>query len=94
MPRAKLLFPALRQSRPPAEEEIDNVTDIGTSVDVMKLDGLRGGESAVENNVLLDGTVEGNTADHVVSGSNSVSDGAFSNASGIIPSSRIPAAMC
>lgn len=65
------------------EEEIDNATDIGASVDVMKLDGLRGGTSTVENNVLLDGTVEGNTADHVVSGSNAISDGAFSNASGI-----------
>ncbi len=73
------------EATPPVqvEEEIDNVTDIGASVDVMKLDRLRGGESTVENNVLLDGTVEGNTADHVVSGSNAISDGAFSNASGI-----------
>lgn len=73
------------EATPPAqaEEEIDNATDIGASVDVMKLDRLRGGTSTVENNVLLDGTVEGNTADHVVSGSNAISDGAFSNASGI-----------
>ena len=73
------------EATPPvqAEEEIDNVTGIGASVDVMKLDGLRGGTSTVENNVLLDGTVEGNTADHVASGSNAISDGAFSNASGI-----------
>ena len=73
------------EAAPPgqAEEEAGNVTGIGASVDVMKLDRLRGGESTVENNVLLDGTVEGNTADHVVSGSNAISDGAFSNASGI-----------
>lgn len=67
----------------PVEERSGEVTDIGASVDVMRLDRLRGGKSTVENNVLLDGTVEGNTADHVVSGSNAISDGAFSNASGI-----------
>ncbi len=73
------------EATPPvqAEEEAGNVTGIGASVDVMKLDRLRGGESTVENNVLLDGTVENNTADHVVSGSNAISDGAFSNATGI-----------
>ncbi|MEO8364856.1 MAG: hypothetical protein ABI538_01475 [Pseudoxanthomonas sp.] len=74
-----------RQTVPqvPAAAEVNSATDIGTSVDVTQLDQLRGGKSTVENNVLLDGTVEGNTADHVVSGSNSISDGAFSNASGI-----------
>ena len=64
-------------------EETGNAGDIGASVDVMKLDRLRGGADTVENNVLLDGTVENNTAEHVVSGSNAISDGAFSNATGI-----------
>lgn len=67
----------------PAEEGANSVAGIGPSVDVLELDQLRGGKSTVDNNVLLDGTVEGNTADHVVSGSNAISDGAFSNASGI-----------
>lgn len=78
-----LVFGSEVDTSSPVEEAADNVTGIGASVDVMKLDRLRGGESTVENNVLLDGTVEGNTADHVVSGSNAISDGAFSNASGI-----------
>lgn len=78
-------FPASEASLPvPIEEEDTNrITDIGASVDVLELDQLRGGKSTVDNNVLLDGTVGGNTADHVVSGSNAITDGAFSNASGI-----------
>lgn len=68
---------------PVPAEEADSITEIGTSVEVTKLDSLRGGKSTVDNNVLLDGTVEGNTTDHVSSGSNAISDGAFSNASGI-----------
>jgi hypothetical protein len=67
----------------PVEEGINDVAGIGASVDVMKLDQLRGGQSTVDNDVLLDGTVEGNTADHIASGSNAISDGAFSNASGV-----------
>lgn len=77
-------FPGSKATPPvPAEERVKDFADIGTSVDVMKLDQLRGGKSTVHNDVLLDGTVEGNTADHVASGSNAISDGAFSNASGI-----------
>jgi hypothetical protein len=68
---------------PPASTDEQASSAIGTSVDVTELDQLRGGKSIVDNNVLIDGTVEGNTADHVVSGSNAISDGAFSNASGI-----------
>jgi hypothetical protein len=60
-----------------------NTLDIGNSVGVMRLDQLRGGQSTVDNDVLLEGTVDGNTVDHVASGSNAISDGAFSNASGI-----------
>jgi hypothetical protein len=86
----RLLFPASDappgiETSPPAstDEEASSVIAIGTSIDVAELDQLRGGKSTIDNNVLLDGTVEGNTADHVVSGSNAISDGAFSNASGI-----------
>lgn len=76
--------PGIDSSRPSStDEETSSLIAPGTSVDVTELDQLRGGKSTVDNNVLLDGTVEGNTADHVVSGSNAITDGAFSNASGI-----------
>ena len=65
----------------PVEEAV--VDGIGTPVDAGELDSLRGGESTVDNDVLIDGTVEGNTADHIVSGANAISDGAFTNANGI-----------
>ena len=60
-----------------------DIGGIGAAIDVDRLARLRGGESTVENDVLIDGTVDGNTADHVVSGSNSISEGAFANAAGI-----------
>lgn len=56
---------------------------IGIPVDAGELDQLRGGESTVDNDVLIDGTVEGNTADHIVSGANVISDGSFANGNGI-----------
>jgi hypothetical protein len=58
-------------------------TGIGIPVDAAELERLRGGESTVDNDVLIDGNVEGNTADHIVSGANTISDGAFTNANGI-----------
>lgn len=58
-------------------------TGIGIPVDTRELERLRGGESTVDNDVLIDGNVEGNTADHIVSGANVISDGAFTNANGI-----------
>jgi hypothetical protein len=60
-----------------------NADSIGTPIDPATLATLRGGESTVDNEVIIDGSVGGNTADHVVSGSNAISDGAFSNANGI-----------
>jgi hypothetical protein len=59
------------------------IAGIGVPVDSSDLADLRGGEATVDNEVLIDGTVDGNTADHVVSGSNVISDGAFTNATGI-----------
>lgn len=56
---------------------------IGIPVDAAELDQLRGGQSTVDNDVLMDGAVEGNTADRIVSGANAISDGAFTNANGI-----------
>jgi hypothetical protein len=58
------------------------VTALGAGLAEGALDELRAGHS-VANTVILDGTVTNNTADHVVSGSNFIQDGAFANASGI-----------
>lgn len=68
------------EPQPPSSEAI---AGIGVAVDSSYLADLRGGEATVDNEVLIDGTVDGNTADHVVSGSNVISDGAFTNATGI-----------
>ncbi|KAF1711595.1 hypothetical protein [Pseudoxanthomonas sacheonensis] len=65
-----------------SSDEVGNPS-IGIPVDAGELDRLRGGESTVDNDVLIDGTVEGNTADHIVSGANVISDGSFANGNGI-----------
>lgn len=89
---AGLLFAMpVASTLPTRQQGQDNVVDnqrsdgdgIGIAVDVARLGQLRGGDGTVDNDVVIDGTVDGNSADHVVSGSNSISDGAFSNASGI-----------
>lgn len=50
---------------------------------VDQLDSLRGGADAVWNDMKLNGAVSANSAVNVVSGANIISDGAFSNASGL-----------
>ena len=60
------------------------VSELGRAVAIERLSVLRGGDSDVVDNLIdVDGSVDGNTAQHIVSGSNSIADGAFSNASGI-----------
>lgn len=77
-------LPELKQARDQGVADLHHsIGGIGAAVDVGRLDQLRGGDSKVNNDVLIDGTVDGNTADHVISGSNSISDGAFADASGI-----------
>lgn len=56
---------------------------IGAPVASAELDALRGGDMLVETTVLDQGEVDGNSADNVVSGLNSIDRGAFSNATGI-----------
>lgn len=58
------------------------VAGMGRAIGTDALDGYRGGDD-VENNVIIDGSVTGNTADRIVSGSNTIQDGAFANANGI-----------
>lgn len=61
------------------------VNDIGAPVDVARLAGMRGGEDDHGSAVIIDvdGTVDGNTADRIISGTNTITQGAFDNANGI-----------
>ena len=54
----------------------------GAALDIAALDGYRAGAD-VKNTIRPDGTVAENTARNVVTGMNSVSEGAFTNASGL-----------
>lgn len=58
------------------------VAGMGQPIGAESLDGLRGGDD-VKNTVSLDGSVTGNTADRIVSGANTIQEGAFANANGI-----------
>ena len=55
----------------------------GSAVDPGGLDASRGGTDTVTSNMTLSGTTANNNADHVVTGTNSISGGAFSNLNGI-----------
>ncbi|WP_299342552.1 hypothetical protein [uncultured Pseudoxanthomonas sp.] len=60
------------------------VSGLGRAVAIDRLSGLRGGDATqVDNLIDVEGSVDGNTAHHITSGSNSIADGAFNNASGI-----------
>jgi hypothetical protein len=54
----------------------------GTAMDSNSLDLYRAG-AEIKNGIRTDGLVGGNTANRVTTGMNSISEGAFSNASGL-----------
>lgn len=56
---------------------------LGPALAARTLAGLRGGDSQVTVEVDNQGTVEGNTASHVVAGDNRIDGGAFANAAGL-----------
>ena len=64
-------------------QAVNETEGMGSPIDVARLDALRGGDGSVDNDVILQGTVTDNSADHVLSGPNAISDGAFANAAGI-----------
>lgn len=66
-----------------SEAPIKPIIDIGRPVDPGRLAGLRGGADIAESTILIDGVVDDNTANQIVTGSNSISDGAFANANGL-----------
>lgn len=94
-PALAMIFPtthsALQQSietpAPDADEDVgvqqpSTIAAIGQAIGINELDELRGGDD-VDNTVNIDGRVDNNTADRIVSGSNVIQDGAFANANGI-----------
>ncbi|WP_354687689.1 hypothetical protein [Cupriavidus necator] len=56
---------------------------VAKAVPVTKLDDIRGGAEVVVNDMRLHGTVADNAAVNVLSGANSIADGAFANSAGI-----------
>lgn len=60
----------------------DDVAGLGARVDSGVLAGLSGGAD-VSAKMSLDGTVSDNHADHVITGSNSISAGSFQGAAGV-----------
>ena len=76
--------PVLVLESPAPELPVVAVSELGHAVAVDRLSTLRGGDgSQTENLIDVDGSVDDNTAHHITSGTNSIADGAFSNASGI-----------
>lgn len=66
----------------PAASPAPPDAQFGVALDASQLDTQRGGDVMVGQNNLT-GTVADNTAYKVVTGSNSISDGSFSNSSGL-----------
>ncbi|HEY5802784.1 MAG TPA: hypothetical protein VIT90_03710 [Lysobacter sp.] len=56
---------------------------MGQSIELETLADMRGGADIVENDVLLEGRVEDNTANRVVTGNNALTGGSFVNSNGI-----------
>ncbi|MNT66381.1 hypothetical protein D3C72_2044420 [compost metagenome] len=56
---------------------------VAKAVPVSKLDDIRGGAEVTVNDMRLHGTVADNAAVNILSGTNNIADGAFSNAAGI-----------
>ncbi|HEY0502085.1 MAG TPA: hypothetical protein VGD42_01210 [Lysobacter sp.] len=56
---------------------------MGAAVDIGELADLRGGTQVVDNDILVNGRVEDNVADDVLTGNNAITAGSFANANGI-----------
>jgi len=66
-----------------ASVETPVVAGWGEPVALGQLDESRGGADLVKNDMQLSATVANNSATHVISGNNSIADGAFANMSGL-----------
>lgn len=68
---------------PVASDQSRTAPTLGAPVAIERLGRMSGGDSSVDNDVTINGAVDGNSADGIVSGSNVIGGGAFDNASGI-----------
>jgi hypothetical protein len=79
--------PPLHSETIPAFPVLDRVATadprFGVAARSDQLDNQRGGTDTVNNNMQLDGSVHGNVANNVVTGSNGIDAGSFANMSGI-----------
>ena len=75
---APIVEPVSEPAEAPAQDSA-----MGQSIDVATLADMRGGADIVENDVLIEGRVEDNTANRVVTGNNALSGGSFVNSNGI-----------
>ena len=65
-----------------SKDSADN-NALGAPVSTDELGALRGGEETVSSIIRITGEVTDNTADHVVTGANSIAGGSFESSSGI-----------
>lgn len=70
---------AMAQDAPPTQAP----AALGEPVQREQLDRLRGGFDLVKNDAQLGSTVTGNSALNVITGNNTIADGAFTSASGL-----------
>ena len=73
----------LESTGPAVAAKVASGAAFGKPVSADALARSRGGTEVVINDMTLNGTTAGNTADHVATGNNSISAGSFSNLSGI-----------
>ena len=75
--------PPVAAAVPNGADESGSAIGLGAAIDGSKLDQYRGGSDVVINDMKLNGAVKDNIATNVSTGTNSITDGAFSNASGL-----------
>ncbi|HWK74551.1 MAG TPA: hypothetical protein VNQ81_09800 [Povalibacter sp.] len=66
-----------------ANEAVAQVVSWGEALSADELGAQRGGEETVNSVIRVSGEVTDNSADHVITGANSIGGGSFANASGI-----------
>lgn len=71
------------QTSPAAARERGVLAGLGKPVGSDKLQDIRGGSELVVNDMRLAGTVADNSANRVISGSNSIAEGSFASAAGL-----------
>jgi hypothetical protein len=74
---------AMPASTIPEDRSAPTLSAFGKPVAGDRLDDIRGGAEVVVNDMRLSGTVADNYANRIVTGTNAISDGAFSNSAGL-----------